>query len=385
MRRTTCVIVGLIVGIGCGDDDALGVDAGPSDAATAADAPSFADGGREDAALTADASDERDGGGGREDAGNEDAGPAPMLGEVLPAGSCSAGVPGARCERYEVRGCPGTNDVFVNLRIRGSGGPTVLLGSGTGGGSFLADSSAGADRLVADLVAAGFTVVERAWDNRGGWMATTESTGTVATQACRLASLVAFLARDDVVCAHGHSGGSLELSAALAFHDIDRSLTAASFSGGPIHDLTDVCWRGDDGGDWQMTCERHARDMMSGCSPTCLTRQFARINAAYGEANPCGGRDAAGSDPAAEDLLLLDADSPTGERARTTLATTLQLVIGQRECRGDLGPSAVEWAARLRAAGTPVLPDIVVEGAPHNVFASGGNPFIVQFMREHCR
>jgi hypothetical protein len=116
------------------------------------------------------------------DAGaNVDAAPSPALGTITPGGACTVTslLEDATCERFVVSGCAQLDDATLQVvTAEPTGAPyrgTVVFGSGSAGASLI-EQSGGPNFVAAaeDLRAAGFRVVERAWqgeaDGDRGWL-----------------------------------------------------------------------------------------------------------------------------------------------------------------------------------------------------------------------
>lgn len=366
--------------------DAGSRDAGPSD--------SGSDAGRSDAGMTDAGTDAALDGG--SDAGSPAGRP---LGTVVDDGSCARDVEEGSCERVLVQ-CPDTNDLAAELRIRmATTTPAhgwVLLASSQRGADWF-DNIGGGDAFIDDLRDAGYHVVERAWDGNG-WFETTAAESTLPTQACRLATLIDHVARsyatDLPLCAHGHSGGSMELATAAAFYPVDDDLTYFSVSGGPYHDLFEVCAPGDASGWFPGRCETLLTGNL-GCSGldsrACDTDKQDDLNNAFGTSrNPCVGRGGSGTTSAA-DQALLEASSLLGPDAKRRFESTVGLTLGVGECSG-LGAGGLAWRDAIEAAGTTVVLPPTGSIGPmvrHNVFQTMDGSYvagpIVSLFEAHCQ
>jgi len=159
--------------------------------------------------------------------------------------------------RVRVSGCQGVSKpIEADLKVadRSATVPArgvIALFSGGGGTSWWDAHGASAAQAVADLQAAGFTVVQVKWAS--GWLASAsgERAGPHAL-ACRPATLIKWLYDTRYVplglnpgvgicgfCVSGNSGGASQVSYALTFYGLDAILDAVVPTGGPPHAALD--------------------------------------------------------------------------------------------------------------------------------------------------
>ncbi len=212
------------------------------------------------------------------DSGPPASDPEPILGTLAEVGTCEAPA-GFTCTRYEVS-CPGVAPMEVGIRRgapEGTRAGTIVFGSGNRGTTFWGGNGPDDDPLpwgvIADLRAAGYETVERAWVNRlGGWFAEAEGAG-LAGATCRYATILANVIDATPaslpVCGMGSSAGTLELGYALTFHDLDDRVDFAMFSGGTLHRLDLGCTA-----DWD--CASEAAEYPPACAdPQCGVGELA--------------------------------------------------------------------------------------------------------------
>lgn len=158
---------------------------------------------------------------------------------VLSSSTCSSGpgsLPETTCMQLEVSDLA-VPAVEVQLRVtepdvgtvlRG----TVVLGSGLLGTSFYADE-AGGDALIPSLTAAGFRVIDRAWDV--GWFSTGAS---ITPQSERYATLITWIEANlhtgGAFCVTGNSAGAAEIGYALTSWQRSDIIDVALITSGPI-------------------------------------------------------------------------------------------------------------------------------------------------------
>lgn len=175
------------------------------------------------------------------------AGPVAVSAQVRPLGVVEQIDP----TTVRISGCLGVSrPVMARLRIdqptthaRG----VVLLFSGGGGSTFWADHSQVAAQAVLDMRAAGFRVVQVAWQT--AWLASApgERSGPHAL-ACRPATLINWAHRRFYAplgldppagvcgfCVSGNSGGASQISYTLSFYGQENILDAVIPTGGPPH------------------------------------------------------------------------------------------------------------------------------------------------------
>jgi len=169
-------------------------------------------------------------------------GPVPVLGSVtaMPGNTClmTPGVPNSKCQVVQVS-CPNLKPLLCDLDVtspttspstwRG----TVVMGSGEGGHGFYGGQTGGKS-IIERLVALGFQVVDRSWEDTSGW--TTNEAGNVV-ETCRYASMLTWvhanLHKVGKFVATGNSGGSAEISYALSTWDRGGILDLALPTSGP--------------------------------------------------------------------------------------------------------------------------------------------------------
>src|SRR5581483_9850 len=168
---------------------------------------------------------------------------AQMLGSVsqvqaLP--SCPSGFSsGYQCSQATVS-CPGTADIQVTYGVQQTAGSkgTIILHSGSGGTTPFQGTAA---QLYAS---AGYSLVTLAWASQ--WEDTGVATKSVATAACRPATLFSYIAQNVATsgpkCAEGFSGGSAALAYALAWYGADSYLDKVQLVSGPVFsDIAEGC------------------------------------------------------------------------------------------------------------------------------------------------
>src|SRR6266851_4362890 len=146
-------------------------------------------------------------------------------------GLATSRVPTSRCYRVTVA-CPGVAslDAFVKVTDpSGISSGTILFGTGGGGGAYYEIFGADAvDRILLPLSQQGFRLVQRAWLGQDGWL--TGPGGTLRL-ACRYAALLDWVSTQlhtgGALCATGNSGGSSEISYAMAHYGSAASWTWA--------------------------------------------------------------------------------------------------------------------------------------------------------------
>lgn len=164
-----------------------------------------------------------------------DSGPATCRAEQTPLTLSEP----TRCMRLGVR-CPNTLARAVTLRVTSppDGVPrrgTVICGlGGTGEGWY--EASQPARELLDDLVAEGFRVVQRAWEEPG-WF---EGSSSMNDASCRYATLITWIHQNPALVepgtalvVTGNSGGSAEIGYALSRWDRDQIIDLAVPTGGP--------------------------------------------------------------------------------------------------------------------------------------------------------
>lgn len=349
------------------------------DAAATDDAPSAAEAGREGGARRDASSTDAAADASAADASAADASASLPLGSVSSLRSCalSSLLPGARCEEVTVS-CPGLEDATLRLLVAeptASERGTVVLGSGSAGASPIeqaaTDPRTNENLLVPQLErlrAAGFRVVERAWqgDARGdrGWL---RGTGGPAQSACRYATALRWLrARFTAgrLCALGFSGGSLELSTAMGRYDSADLLDYSLFVSGPTLRLDDACVSPARPA-WASSCASAQSAHPWECSTNCqLSDDIALlIDTAYGT-TMCSSRSAANAD-------RLYADSATGSGGRRSFPRTrLGSLFGLGDCATGAPIQGTAYAAGVTGPGGAAPETRYIPGAPHLVYST---------------
>jgi hypothetical protein len=149
------------------------------------------------------------------------------------------------CQKLKVR-CAGAAPRVVFLRVTRPSPPsslrgTVVLGLGGRGTKWYVSAANGVDLLV-DLGAAGFRVIQRAWEapdgpDSGGWL---EDSTSLHNSSCRYASLIDWIHAnprlfdpETALCASGNSSGAAEISYALSTWGMETLLDLAVPTAGP--------------------------------------------------------------------------------------------------------------------------------------------------------
>lgn len=263
-----------------------------------------------------------------------------------------------KCERYEVT-CDGLDPAMVDLAFfEPAGGATqgqILFGSGSAGTGFYNFTR------TAELVQAGFSVVERRWP--AGWF--TGATQGPQQAACRLATVLAHL-RSTLpeslpLCATGNSGGSAELGFALTWQGAGASLAYAMPTSGPFHRL-DLACQGESDASWPAECAALKASRCPDCaSQACqLGAGPSRlIDTSFGGVTRC-------TQPAAGDLAVLKQHSPIFGPSVGELGDLPILFLVGKDDPGAYQPLATALSDSLAAAGANVELQFVA-GAPHEM------------------
>ena len=143
----------------------------------------------------------------------------------------ASAVPTSRCYQIGVT-CPGIASLTALVKVSdpaGSPTGTIVFGSGGGGGSLYEQfGSEAVNRVLLPLLAQGYRIVQRSWGAGGGWLA---GPGGTLRLACRYATLLDRIATDihtgGAICATGNSGGSAEVSYAMAHYGMGRLIDLA--------------------------------------------------------------------------------------------------------------------------------------------------------------
>jgi hypothetical protein len=320
----------------------------------------------------------------------------PTLGTVVPVGACTEALPtllaNARCEEVRVQ-CPGMADATARMVIGEPTGPTVgtvVFGSGSSGATLMEQATIRGDGTSAfvpeleALRAAGYRVIERAWQGGAGdptgddcsgvsgsfdvtvdrgWIRGTEGPDAAA---CRYATLLTYLHdrydRDGAYCAVGFSGGSMELGMAVARWDRARLLDYALFVSGPVATFDDAC-HGSPGLSASCATVTAAQPWECGSTPpACTLGDEIRclLDRAYAGDQVCMGG-------GADDAAALRADSVLAPGAPTQFPTTgLGVILGLRDCGSGAAIGGADFATRVTGADGPPTVDYI-SGAGHVV------------------
>jgi hypothetical protein len=148
------------------------------------------------------------------------------------------------CRRITVSNCPGAPNLSATVWIVTLASSTTLKGtvffhSGGGGTSNFTSGGATRKTVEANYEAAGFQLVDIAWDS--DWEQT--STPSIVGGACRPASVALWIfsnshihgARRDIgFCGQGQSGGSAVMGYLLAEYGLENFFDYVIFSAGPV-------------------------------------------------------------------------------------------------------------------------------------------------------
>mgnify|MGYP002883529709 CR=1 FL=1 len=263
-------------------------------------------------------------GGGMPDAGiTPDAGALAAtlpLGEVVASRDCTNANLG-ECQRLTVQ-CPGQPDLEVTVQIASPEGEvrgTVIVGSGGAG------TTPYSVQVIQGLQRAGFRVLHRVWADT--WE---HGAGGTAATACRYATLTTWARgewAEGPLCVTGNSGGSAEISYALARYGRDSVIDFAVPTSGPPMSRIDLgCIGGDE---WTNVCMNalpadHCADNRGRiCDFNGGNR--ALFDGGF-EGTPC-----ADGDPAASGILR--AGSVLSEDAVLSYPTTpVHFILGREDC-----------------------------------------------------
>jgi len=135
-------------------------------------------------------------------------------------------VPTSRCYQIGVS-CPGIDPLDALVKVSdptGTAKGTIVFGSGGSGGSMYEQFGAEAvNRALLPLLAQGYRLVQRSWGAGAGWLA---GPGGTLRLACRYVTLLDRIATDihtgAAFCVTGNSGGSAEVSYAMAHYGMGR-------------------------------------------------------------------------------------------------------------------------------------------------------------------
>jgi hypothetical protein len=276
---------------------------------------------------------------------------------------------GAMCKQLQVTDCAGADDAGVQAMVyppQGNERGTVVLGTGGPGTGFY-------DSAVATALAqAGFRTVNRAWD-----IPWETGPGGMAAAACRYATLVTWVSQrpwqQGPLCATGNSGGSSEISYALAHYGGEAVLDFAVPTAGPPMGRLDYGCLGD--ATWESTeCPALFADTNCGNNNQCVynANNRATIDLAY-PGTPCEDADAG----FAQDFLDDSVMSPTADVDYGT--TGVHFVYGVDDCTiavplGLLHANAITSSVQIEWV-----------SAPHAVFSTNaGRNAIVSALDTGC-
>lgn len=281
-----------------------------------------------DAAFQHDASIATDAGV-RNDAQRDDVSPR-ILGTVIETGSdCPRGVSGD-CSQLEVT-CQGLAPAAVYIQVfeppAGEARGTVVFGSGGGGTGFYGGRPEGR-RLFEELVAAGYRIIDRAWER--SWYV--DAGVGLAVSSCRYATLLEWLKLNHAsgaFCASGNSGGAAEIGYALTRWESGDILDLAVPTGGPAAGRLDYVCLGEGDAEWLELCDELIPDDVWECSPTCTLEPTRQVCTALSPS------------PTASELR---ADSVAAMEALYHYPHKVHFLYGTRDCDGPNVPSALNWA-----------------------------------------
>lgn len=280
--------------------------------------------------------------------------------------------------------CPDINPRRVNLRVteppdevplRG----TVVMGMGGAGTGWYELVSTFARDLLDDLNAEGFRVVQRRWGTDpgdpglSGWFSGSTS---LHDSACRYATLLDWIHFDsgfhepgaDAFCATGNSGGSSEISYALAVYGMDAMLDLAVPTAGPPHGVVDRgC--GVNAAAWEPLCNELVDDR--GICPAQQGSHACFYNPGTAAAFIDGAFDLTGTTPCADlDGPVLRANSVVFPGADFDYPQTrVHFLIGEDDC-GSAPPLGLPYIQRVLSLSTGPKAFHVIPGAPHTMPAT---------------
>jgi hypothetical protein len=285
------------------------------------------------------------------------------LGTVSPVASLPKDCPsGSVCAGFRVS-CPGIREprIAYTASRSASGIPRgmVVLFSGGIGDKWWAEDAGSAD-FLGRLRAQGFVTVQVQWV--GGWSvaAAGEDAGS-GRLACRPASMIRWIHDNRFVplnvpvgaigrcgfCITGNSGGASQVSYALSFYGLDILLDGVFPTSGPPHAAQDKgCLRRPGEGRYQYGSNALVIDQAHG----------------FLTGGPC-------RNAAASFLPRWLAESvDTGGRDFVHPATRVHFIHSDVDVPAV--PHALDYIARLRSAGTPLLTEQVIPGMPHRLQTS---------------
>jgi hypothetical protein len=314
------------------------------------------------------------GGGGAAGGGGATAGSLPLGSSTITAvdpsvcGPASA-VPTSHCYQIGVT-CPGIASLTALVKVSdppGTATGTIVFGSGGGGGSLYEQFGAEAvNRVLVPLLAQGYRVVQRSWSGAGaGWL--TGPGGTLRL-ACRYATLLERISTDihtgGAFCITGNSGGSAEVSYAMAHYGMGRVVDlGVPTSGPPMGRIDYGCLGVAQVSGWATQCAA-----LNVCGGTAACEYFvpppggppgggsAVIDGTYG-----GGTDCQTRNPAMAQTWL--GDSVSSAAAQLSYPqTAMRFIYGASDCS-----EAVTLGRLYADAVTSDSAVVVVPGAPHAI------------------
>jgi len=306
--------------------------------------------------------------------GGADAGGSLPLGtstiSALAASMCgpTTTVPTSRCYQIDVT-CPGIAPLDALVKVSdptGTAKGTIVFGSGGSGGSMYEQFGAEAvNRVLLPLLAQGYRVVQRSWGAGAGWLA---GPGGTLRLACRYATLLDRIATDihtrSAFCVTGNSGGSAEVSYAMAHYGMGRLIDlGVPTSGPPMGRIDYGCLGVDQVPSWATQCAG-----LNVCSGTAACEYWVAppgvspgggsfvIDGTYGGGTGCQTRD-----PAMEATWL--ADSVASPQAQLSYPqTAMRFVYGGIDCS-----EAVTLGRLYADAITSDSAIVVVPGVSHGI------------------
>ena len=316
-------------------------------------------------------------------ASSDDTLPPVRLGSVTVVGNCqrTSMLPRTTCMRVSVASpnvAALTADVAITspptgVTVRG----TVVFGTGGGGGGFY-EIDAVARAMLQRLSDNGWLIVQRGWDGTLGWPT---GPGGMLALSNRYATLVTWV-RDTIhdggvskpFCVTGNSGGSAEISYALARWQrgdiIDLAMPTA---GPPIVALDHFCL---DGGDptWVSQCQALVppSTFQCGANPPWCAYSMGQgprtlIDAAYTPATPCGSLD-----QSARGMLL--GDSVVAPDAVYGYPNTrVEMIFGKQDC-SEAVPGGHLYAAQI----TSEHAIRYIDNTPHPVFSTAAGAAAIE-------
>ena len=280
----------------------------------------------------------------------------------------ASAVPTSHCYRISVT-CPGIAPMDALVKVSDPAGTakgTIVFGSGGGGEPLYEQFGAEAvNGVLSPLLSQGYRLVQRSWTAGSGWL--TGPGGTLRL-ACRYATLLDRIATDihtgGAFCATGNSGGSAEVSYAMAHYGMGRLLDlAVPTSGPPMGRIDYGCLGTAQVPGWATQCAA-----LNVCGGTAACQYFvpppggapgggsAVIDGTYGGGTDCQTRNSA----RAQTWL---GDSVASADAQLSYPqTAMRFIYGGSDCSeavtlGRLYADAVKSDSAI----------VVVPGAPHAI------------------